>query len=195
MNLLTDAHITEIKSMNTPSAACRVIMGGLVILNLDYIRDEKKGKVIQKADPDNPFGKKQNDYFMTAKNYLLSEPKKLLILLKEYKKELVNPALIAMLEKEVIPQPDFTQQRANDCSLAVSFIFMWINAIYTFFKVFTETQPLRDELSRVQAIVAEKTAILKVKKQELDLITSRLMELENQLNEKVAYKKQLQDDI
>ena len=46
VNLLTDAHITEIKSMNNPSLACKVIMGGLVILNLDYIRDEKKGKVI-----------------------------------------------------------------------------------------------------------------------------------------------------
>ena len=51
---------------------------------------------------------------------------------------------------------------------------MWINAIYTFFKVFTETQPLRDELNRVQVIVAEKTAILKVKKEELDQINSRL---------------------
>lgn len=32
-------------------------------MNLDYIRDEKKGKIITKADPDNPYGKKQNDYF------------------------------------------------------------------------------------------------------------------------------------
>ena len=44
-----------------------------------------------------------------------------------------------MLEKEIIPQSDFTQDRAKDCSLAISFIFMWINAMYTFFKVFTET--------------------------------------------------------
>ena len=35
---------------------------------------------------------------------------------------------------------------------------MWINAIYTFYKVYTETQPLRDELKRVEAIVAEKMA-------------------------------------
>ncbi len=59
--------------------------------------------------------------------------------MKNYKKELINPALIAMLEKEIIPQSDFTQDRAKDCSLAISFIFMWINAMYTFFKVFTET--------------------------------------------------------
>lgn len=112
MNLLTDAHITEIKSMNNPSAACRLIMGGLVILMLDYIKEEKKGKMIQKADPDNPFGKKQNDYFMTAKTYLLNEPKQMLINLKTYKKETVNPQLINMLEKEIKPSPDFTYARA-----------------------------------------------------------------------------------
>ncbi len=55
--------------------------------------------------------------------------------LKNYKKENINPALIAMLEKEIMPSPDFTQKRADDCSLAVSYIFMWINAMYTFFKV------------------------------------------------------------
>lgn len=120
---------------------------------------------------------------------MLNEPKVLLNNLKSYKKESVNPALIAMLEKEIIPQPDFTQQRANDCSFAVSFIFLWINAIYTFHKVFTETQPLRDELKRVEAIVEEKTAILKVKKDELDKINKRLQELENELNSKIAYKK------
>lgn len=41
----------------------KIILGGLVIMNLDYIRDEKKGKIITKADPDNPYGKKINDYF------------------------------------------------------------------------------------------------------------------------------------
>ena len=46
VNLLTDGHITEIKSFNNPPAACRVIMGGLVIMNLDYIKEEKKGKII-----------------------------------------------------------------------------------------------------------------------------------------------------
>ena len=38
-------------------------------------------------------------------------------------------------------------------------------------------------------------AILKVKKDELDAINAKLSHLENQLNEKVAFKKQLSDDI
>ena len=55
---MDDKHITEIRSMNNPSAACKLIMGGLVIMNLDYIRDAKNGKIISKVDPDNPYGKK-----------------------------------------------------------------------------------------------------------------------------------------
>jgi len=105
-------------------------MGGLVIMNLDYIRNEKKGKIIMKADPDNPFGKKIPDYFSTAKQYLLSEPKKLLSMLLSYEKESVNVALIQMLEKEIIPSDDFTESRANACSLAVRYIYLWINGIY-----------------------------------------------------------------
>ena len=75
---------------------------------LDYIRDEKKGKMITKADHDNPYAKMQNDYFVTAKTYLLSEPKQFLVNMKNYKKDNINPALIAMLEKEIMPNPDFT---------------------------------------------------------------------------------------
>ncbi len=188
---LTDAHITEIKSLANPPSACKLIMGGLVIMNLDYIKTEKKGKMIMKADPDNPFGKKIPDYFGTAKQYLLGEPKKLLSMLLSYDKEGVNVALIQMLEKEITPSEDFTEARANSCSLAVRYIFLWINGIYQFHRSFVETQPLRDELARVQKIVEEKLAFLKEKKAELDAINRRLAELEEQLNSKIAYKKQL----
>ena len=108
VNLIEDKHITEVRSLNNPPLACRVILGGAVIMFLDYIRDEKKGKMITKADPDNPYAKKQNDYFVTAKTYLLSEPKQFLVNMKNYKKDNINPALIAMLEKEIMPNPDFT---------------------------------------------------------------------------------------
>jgi len=43
--------------MNSPSAACKLICGGMVIMMLDAIK-AKGGKIITKADPDNPYGKK-----------------------------------------------------------------------------------------------------------------------------------------
>ena len=116
-------------------------------------------------------------------------------MLLTYDKEGVNVALIQMLEKEITPSEDFTESRANSCSLAVRYIYLWINGIYQFHRSYVETQPLRDELVRVQAIVQEKMAFLKEKKAELDAINKRLTELENTLNQKIAYKKQLQEDI
>jgi len=61
--------------------------------------------------------------------------------------------------------------------------------MYTFFKVFTETQPLRDELNRVTIIVAEKTKELAIKKELLDTINKKLAKLEFDLNNSLAYKK------
>lgn len=73
-------------------------MGGLVILNMDYIVNEKQGKIIMKEDKDSKvFGKKIEDYFETAKRYLLADPKGLLQLLQTYKKENINPKYISKL--------------------------------------------------------------------------------------------------
>lgn len=57
-------------------------------------------------------------------------------MLKTYDKEKCNPALITMLEKEIMPSPDYNATRAGECSLAISFIYLWTNAIYTFHTVF-----------------------------------------------------------
>lgn len=51
-------------------------------------------------DPDpKAYGKKIDDYFSTAKKYLLTDPKSLLDILKNYNKENINPNYIAKLEK------------------------------------------------------------------------------------------------
>ena len=51
-----------------------------------------------KEDKDSKvFGKKIEDYFETAKRYLLADPKGLLGLLQSYKKENINPKYIAKL--------------------------------------------------------------------------------------------------
>lgn len=43
-------------------------------------------------------GKKEEDYFNTAKKYLLNDPKELLDSLKLYDKENINQSLITRLE-------------------------------------------------------------------------------------------------
>lgn len=51
------------------------------------------------TDPDpKAYGKKIEDYFSTAKLYLLDNPRQLLDILKGYDRENINPAFITKLE-------------------------------------------------------------------------------------------------
>lgn len=131
------------------------------------------------------------DYFETAKKYLLNDPKELLDILKTYEKESVNPALILKLETKILPNKDFTYQRASDCSFALKFLYSWVKAIYDFNDVFTKTQPLRDQLMSVKKVVAEKTYELQIKKEALEKVNNRIKELEDLYNAKIQLKESL----
>ena len=54
-------------------------------------------------DPDpKAYGKKIEDYFSTAKLYLLDNPRQLLDMLKGYDRENINPAFITKLEQKIM---------------------------------------------------------------------------------------------
>lgn len=67
--------------------------------------------------------------------------------------------------------------------------------MYDFNKVFKETQPLRDKLDKFQRVVDEKMAELRVKKEALATIQSKIKLLEDQFNETIAKKEKLSKDI
>ena len=54
-----------------------------------------------------------------------------------------------------------------------------------YYKVFTTTQPLREKLVDMKRVVAEKTEELKIKKDALEKVNSRIAFLEQQFNEKI----------
>jgi len=144
---LKKEHLVELKSLLNPADAVRVTLGGVVILFQDHIKKDLNGEIILKPDPDpKNIGKKVEDFFETAKRYLLNDPKELLDILKTYDKDNVNPALITKLENKILHHKDFTYQRATECSYALKFLYSWVKAIYDYHKIYTETQPLRDEL-------------------------------------------------
>lgn len=84
-------------------------------------------------------GKKEEDFFATAKKYLLNDPKELLDLLKNYDRDHINQTLIAKLEQKILKDPDFALERAKTCSFAVRFLYSWVQAMYDYNKVFLET--------------------------------------------------------
>lgn len=75
-------------------------------------------------------------------------------------------------------QPDFTFQKIESSSYACKYLFLWVKAMVDYYKVFTETKPLREKLVTVRHLVEEKTAELKIKKDALDEVNRKIMELQ-----------------
>lgn len=57
--------------------------------------------------------RREEDYFETAKKYLLNDSKELLDLLKNYEKDNIPSYLIQKLEQKITSDPDFTLDRAK----------------------------------------------------------------------------------
>lgn len=60
--------MNEIKALANPPNVIRVVLGGIVILLQDKIKQVGGQIVIKNVD-----GKKEEDYFETAKKYLLND--------------------------------------------------------------------------------------------------------------------------
>lgn len=73
--------MNEIKALANPPNVIRVVLGGIVILLQDKIKQAGGQIVIKNVD-----GKKEEDYFETAKKYLLNDVGQLMKDLTEYKK-------------------------------------------------------------------------------------------------------------
>jgi dynein heavy chain len=165
-------HLNEIKAFNNPAIVIRVVLGGVVILLQDKIKAVGGQIVIKTVD-----GKKEEDYFETAKKYLLNDVTTLMKDLVEYKKENINPAFIKKLNEKIMGDPEFTLDRAKSSSYAIQFLFLWVKAMFDFNKVFNETRPLREKLEGTQKMLAEKTAFLKTKMDALDAVNKKIQEL------------------
>lgn len=90
-------HLNEIRALANPPNVIKVVLGGIVILNQDAIKKAGGQIIIKTVD-----GKKEEDYFETAKKYLLNDVSLLMTVLLEYKKESINPAYIKKLQEKIL---------------------------------------------------------------------------------------------
>jgi dynein heavy chain len=93
-------HLNEIKALANPPSVIRVVLGGVVVLLQDKLKANNAQIIIKNVD-----GKKEEDYFETAKKYLLNDVTTLMKDLIEYKKENINPALIKKLQEKIMVDP------------------------------------------------------------------------------------------
>lgn len=71
-------------------------------------------------------------------------------------------------------QPDFTYAKVENSSYACKYLFLWVKAMVDYYKVFTDTKPLREKLISVKKLVEEKTAELKIKKDALEEVNKKI---------------------
>ena len=189
---LKKEHLVEVKSLLSPPEAVKIVLAGVVILMTDYIK--KNGEIIMQNVAGQTI-KKEENYFETAKKYLLNDTKELLDLLMTYDRENIKPAYIAKLEQKVIPQAKFNEKDAYGASKATGFLFGWVKCMYDYFRVFTDTKPIREEMLRMGLIVEEKTAELKIKKAALEIINRKIQQLQASFKAKQAEQEQLAKKI
>jgi dynein heavy chain len=64
----------------------------------------------------------------------------------KYDRDNINAAYIRKLEEKVIPHPKFTEKDAYGASKATGYLFGWVKCMYDYFRVYTDTKPLREEM-------------------------------------------------
>lgn len=180
----------EIKSLGSPPTAVKVTLGGVVILNQELIR-QNGGQILMTAVEGSVGGKKEENYFETAKRYLLTDAKQLLDILLSYDKDSISAAMIKKLDEKILNQPEFTFASVERCSFATKFLFMWVKAMVDYYKVYTETKPLREKLIEMRGIVETKTKELRVKKEALAKINATIQQLEEMFAAKMKQKEDL----
>jgi dynein heavy chain, axonemal len=68
-------------------------------------------------------------------------------------------------------------------------------AMYSFNKIYLDTQPLREREAEVKKLVAEKTKLLSEKKKILDGVISKIAALEKSFNDCIEKKEELTKKI
>jgi len=184
---LEQKHLDEIKAFNNPPAAVFWTLAGVCVLFGE--------KVPAKPVPGSLTGEKKEDYFEYAKKELLSRPKeflsRLFLFADSDQKDNIPPERITKFEAKIKNEPNFQQDKVNSANQATKYLWGWVNAMYMYYQTFTSTKPLREKLEATQKLLAEKTAELAIKREELKRINAAIKDLEDQYEESIRRKEEL----
>lgn len=184
---LSTNHLTEIKSFSQPPTPILWTLAGLCVMLGE--------KVEKKPVPGSITNEKREDYYAHAKDKLLKDPKQLLTTLTNFalnEKDNIPQDRIKRLEEKVMIQPDFEKNRVEKSNEAAKYLHMWIMAMYSYNKIFLNTQPLRDELHLKKKEVAEMQLQLQEKRKELDKVNATIRNLQELYDQKIAFKQNLE---
>lgn len=168
-------HLTEIKTFTSPTEPVKVVAAGLVILLWPMIL-KNGGSMIYIQQP-GAITKEEN-YFETMKKYLMGNVLELKEYIKDFNKDEISDKMANKLHEKCISNSNFNFQAVAKSSYAASYLQLWVSAMFSYNKIYKETEPQRKKLEEIKAVVAEKKEILRVKNEELQKINDRIDTLE-----------------
>ncbi|ESO02212.1 hypothetical protein HELRODRAFT_65497 [Helobdella robusta] len=181
LDTLKPGDIAIVKSMKNPPAGVKLVMAAVCVMKNvqpDRVADTSGG------------GKKILDYWGPSKKLL--GDLNFLKDLKEYDKDNIPPTVIAKLQAEFFPNPEFDPAKVAKASSAAEGLCKWILAMAMYDRVAKIVAPKKaklalaqDALQKTQKQLAEKTA-------ELNQLNMKLAKLKKNLQVSIERKEQLQ---
>ncbi|OUM67642.1 hypothetical protein PIROE2DRAFT_4933 [Piromyces sp. E2] len=184
LDTLKPADITLVKSMKNPPSAVKLVMEAICIM-----KDIKPARI---KDPSGS-GKMIEDYWGPALK-MLGDPH-FLASLKSYDKDNIPPRIIQKIRTTHIPNPDFDPNVVKNSSSAAEGLCKWVIAIEKYETVRKVVAPKQEALAKAEAELAVEMEKLNSKRAELKAVEDKMTLLQNQYDENIQKKTDLQNLI
>jgi dynein heavy chain len=176
--------IDEMKALQNPPARVKQVMAAVCI----YAK-EKPTKV---ADPNDP-KKKIDDYWKQSQG-LLRDAKAFVAMLKEYDKDATEESVIKKITP-FVEDEDLDNDKVKSTSSVAYPIMLWVRAMYDYYFVSKEVEPLRQAAASAAAQLETAMASLAEAQAKLKAVQDKLAVLEQNYKGAVDKKNALQADV
>ncbi|CAF0988415.1 unnamed protein product, partial [Didymodactylos carnosus] len=184
LDTLKASDITEIRTMQNPTAVVRKVLAAVCVLTG---RPPEK-----KSDPNNP-GKKIIDFWPTARRAL--GEMNFINTLKEFDKDHIPAERMKEIREVYMIDADLEPARVQQASVAAHGIVLFIRAMDVYDKIAKEVAPKKARLEEVDREVQELETILAAKRKQLKEVEDRLQRLQEDLDTAQKRKAQLEFEV
>lgn len=167
LDSLSKNDITEVKSFAKPPEAVETVMNAVCLL----LNEKQSWDAAKKVLSDS--------YFLDR--------------LKSYDKDNIPAATLKKLSK-CVADPGMSVEVVSKVSKAATSLCMWVHAMDVYSKVAKEVGPKRENLERMNKILADANAVLQQKQAELRQVSENVAKLEKQCKDTLDEKDKLASD-
>ncbi|XP_071671247.1 dynein axonemal heavy chain 3 isoform X2 [Patagioenas fasciata] len=184
LDTLNPSDITLVKSMQNPPGPVKLVMESICVM--------KGAKSERKPDPSGS-GKMIEDYWGPSRKLL--GDMKFLESLKMYDKDNIPPSVMKRIRERFIDHPDFQPAVIKNVSSACEGLCKWVRAMEVYDRVAKVVAPKRERLRAAEEVLDVQMQKLKIKQAELKEVVDRLQALNDDLDNMIDRKRELENNI